>query len=111
MFVVGSELLGENVITDQAIFAQAKWLPENATFVLDRGYDRNSLLELFVSVGIRKRLVIRMKDNRLFLSREIWRTEPKIAQARKGKVRMEINRWNRDTNRLEHKRFISVLYR
>lgn len=95
------DFVSVNRITDDAIRELAARFPEGACFVFDRGYDRQTLYELFHTHG-HQRFIVRIKDNRYYEHKGQCKTAAMIAAAYKGKYGMHIQRWNRDKNRMEN---------
>jgi len=94
-----------NTVCDQALLSLFDRLNTSATFVFDRGFDRGSLFQLFHDHNKNREqqqyYVIRIKDNR----KVCWKNKrlelPVLSAARKGKIKTNIQVWNRDRSHLE----------
>ena len=76
-----------NTITFQAIERGAA-LYENATFVMDRGYDDN---KMFLKLdNLNQNYVIRLKSNRKLFCHNKWTTATELCSRRKGKIKTDV---------------------
>ena len=76
-----------NTITFQAIERGAA-LFENATFVMDRGYDDN---KMFLKLdNLNQNYVIRLKSNRKLFCHNKWTTATELCSRRKGKIKTDV---------------------
>lgn len=92
-----------NTITDRALGQLFQQLPRPSTFVFDRGYDRNSLFQLFADANNPHYYVIRLTNHRKLTFGHKTVSAPTLCQARKGKIRMELPIWNAEKSCLDKK--------
>ena len=60
---------------------------KKATFVMDRGYDRNTIYEYIEDIG--HHFITRLKDNRYLIHKNRRIKVPNLANRRKGKINFE----------------------
>lgn len=82
--------ISKNDETLKSIKAIKQVLPQKCTFVGDRGYDANVYYKCFLQENNNDDFVIRLKENRNLLFKNIEKNVGEIARKRKGKIKMNL---------------------